>query len=52
MIVPFMDVICSKFLLFLPVCGKNIEHFVTFSIAHLEHLFHLEHIDFKGWPYH
>jgi hypothetical protein len=49
MIIPFMDVIYNKFLLPLLVCGKGIEHFVAFSIAHLEHLFHFEHIDFKGW---
>jgi hypothetical protein len=48
MIIPFMDVIYNKFLLPLLVCGKGIEHFVAFSIAHLEHLFHFEHIDFKG----
>ncbi len=33
------------------VCGKNIENFVAFLIAHLERLFHLEHIDLKGWPH-
>jgi len=51
MIVPFMDVICNKCLLPLLICGSDIENFIAFSIAHLEHLFHLEHIDLKGWPH-
>ncbi len=51
MIVPLVDVICNKCFLPLLVCGKDIEHFVIFSIAHLECLFHLEHINIKGWPH-
>jgi hypothetical protein len=30
-----------------PICGRDVKNFVTFSIAHLERFFHLEHIDFK-----
>jgi hypothetical protein len=49
--VPFVDVIYNKFLLPLPICGRDIEHFVAFSIAHLECMLHLKHINFTGWPY-
>jgi len=51
MIVPLMDVIYNKCLLPLPVCGRDINFFVTFSIGHLECLFHLEHINLEGWPH-
>jgi hypothetical protein len=50
--IPFIYVICNKFLLPFPVCGRDKKQFVTFSIAHFECLFHLEHIDLKGWLYH
>ncbi len=30
--------------------GKT-KHFVAFSMTHLECLFHLKHINLKGWPY-
>jgi hypothetical protein len=46
--IPFMDVIYNKCLLTLPVCGKDIENFVALSIAHLERMFHLEHIYLEG----
>jgi hypothetical protein len=46
--IPLMDVIYNKFLLPLLVRGSGIKHFVTFSIAHLEQLFYLEHVDLKG----
>jgi hypothetical protein len=45
MIIPLVDVIYNKFFLPLPICGRDIKHFVAFLIAHLECLFHLEHID-------
>jgi hypothetical protein len=48
---PLMDVICNKFLLPLPICGKDTKHFVAFLIAHLECILHLKHINIKGWPY-
>jgi hypothetical protein len=48
MIIPLMDVIYNKCLLPLPICGKGIENFVAFSKAHLECMFHLEHIDIEN----
>ncbi len=38
------------FLAFL-VSKRDIENLITFSITHLEHLFHFEHIDLHGQPH-
>jgi len=44
-----MGVIYYKCLLPLLVCGKDIKNFVAFSITNLEHMFHLEYINFEVW---
>ncbi len=45
--VPFINLICHKFLFPLLVCGKDVKHFVAFSKPIWKCMFHLEHIDFK-----